>query len=816
MKELLSWVSMHFLKLVRFFSHNDRASERKFFGLGQFVLLLTLAPFVFNLTLFSFGGDNEVASHYEYEPDRFEPLPLFPDFPSKPIAPKKLSKWENQRLQICKHPPFIAIILKVSAKECRLLSQKIKNYHSGVKKYQRSLAQYQKDLIKFEKVEAEYKAFEPKLSSKPQDFSSITIKQRSSRSFSTLLGAALAVSVWQDISGPIWFLGLLLIIPTVLLCIRRQHWGLLTFGLSVPAFNYVLFILVAVLGLDTLTHWQINSLLVPKIAFAWFALRGHIFSKSFAIFILLMSACAILPSLLGEQGYHATRAQLPILVFIAACLIARLLVKGVQENTYLLHNLGWSRSLRTGLHSFVLWLPMAVLAFPFFYVTEVAIPKHAVNKLHESKVLQFNHQHDMLDNALQSTAVKADDAMYAWHLTIESMKTDIYNQGAKLENIDLKQMVEEKYDAVMPKGLEFDDYESDAFIVAPIVELSVDASLDSTNKAFKKLRGSIKKSLAQIAEDNEQQFKSAIKRSKREALKIVYDIYVQGRDSILETNRSAQASLWWTLNYARAAHQLSILFFVFVCIKSLAYVFARVSFNRDTGTFITLGNTEGAVQNNMKSQIKRAGLQYLMHGDREETFYISRRFQCRGKAPKFTIPQPFHAPIARLFNGAISMNKVTMQQGDDEVSCTAAQGIEFFEWDLRDGEEVIFDFHNFVGMSESVKIATLISTRISSLLLGKMIYSQAIGPGKLILMAKGRAEITDSENNGGSLPPERLIAMQTNTRLHIDSELDMVNIYLSTAYVRPAGGGQVIVDVDSQRGTKTGLGSFIKRFILPI
>ncbi len=162
------------------------------------------------------------------------------------------------------------------------------------------------------------------------------------------------------------------------------------------------------------------------------------------------------------------------------------------------------------------------------------------------------------------------------------------------------------------------------------------------------------------------------------------------------------------------------------------------------------------------------------------------------------------------------MNKVAMRSGDDSVRCTATKGIEFFEWHLQPDEVVLFNFYNFVGMSDTIQISTLISTRASSLLLGKMFHSQARGPGKLILKAEGRAEVTGSELQEGTLPPERIIATQLNTRFHVDSELDLVNVYLSTAYVRPAGGGQVIVDVDSQRGTKTGLGSFIKRFLLPI
>jgi len=607
-----------------------------------------------------------------------------------------------------------------------------------------------------------------------------------------------------------------LIFPTVWLCIKRRYWGLLAFGLSIPAMNYLSFVVCTVFSVDSLSTWQINSYLAPKIAFAWLVIRGRVVSKSFGVFILFMSLCAILPGLLGEQGYQIFKAQLPIVIFIAACLVLRLLVKGGQENAYLFRKLGWLTSLRSLVHSFALWLPMALLALPYFYITEVVIPIHTVDKLHAAKALQFNHEHDMLDNTLQSTAVKADDAMYAWHLSTEVMKRDIHQQGNKLQNINLKKMVEEKYETIMPNSLEFEDYDSDAFLVEHIVELSVDAAQSSTNQAFKKLRQSIKTSLGEIAKERDKQFKEAVKKSKEEALKVVDELYIEGRDAILEVNRVAQASIWWTFNYAQASHQLTILVFIFISLKSLAYVFARVSFKRDTATFITLGESEGISQEKLISHIKRTGLQYLISGDSEATYFISRRFQCRGKAPKFSMPQPFSAPIARLFNGAYSMNKVVMTKGDDTVSCSAAQGIEFFEWDLRDDESVVFDFHNFVGMSDTVNISTLISTRISSLLIGGMVYSQATGPGKLILMAKGRAEITDSVTNSGSLPPERLVAMQTNTRLQVDSELDIVNIYLSTAYIRPAGGGHVIVDIDSQRGTKTGLISFLKRFILPI
>jgi len=165
------------------------------------------------------------------------------------------------------------------------------------------------------------------------------------------------------------------------------------------------------------------------------------------------------------------------------------------------------------------------------------------------------------------------------------------------------------------------------------------------------------------------------------------------------------------------------------------------------------------------------------------------------------------------------MNEVIMKQGDADVSCSATKGIEFFEWNLAKGENVIFDFHHFVGMTKELQLSTLISPRISSLLLDRMIYSQATGPGKLIVMTKGRAEIGDVCINNttkkiGSFPSERMIAMQLNSKLHVDSELDILNIYFSSAYIKPVS-GKMIIDVDSQRGAKTGLSSFIRHFLFP-
>ncbi len=829
MQHILKLIRTRLVRLAKSLAHTNPSHEKKLFGLGQFVLLLSLTPFLFDLSLYRLSDVTEVAAHYEIKPDRFESLPPYLGISSPPVMPRTpqpLTKDEQKLLNICngtKHIKYLAIagwiahdqVCPPLAKKNAAYFEKLKEYTIALANYYKAMTEYRNEVIKSKQVEAAYQNFNPTLSSKPALMpEDVVVKRYSNRSLTAMVNSTLAVNTWQHITTPAWLLGLLLIFPTIWLAIKRRHWGLLLFGLSVPAINYATFLLSLTTDLNTLFTWQINSTITAQVAFLWFALRGKLQSRSFGLFILLITICALWPILFSGLDYPAMQSLLPIIVFLMAAALARLVVKGVAENAYLFNKLGRMNNLRKALYTLLLWLPLGLLAVPFFYITEVLIPYHTVNQLYTANVLNYTAEHDILDNALISTAIKADDIAFSWHMSAESIKRDIYNKATKWENIKLSEKMTEAFDQIMPESLIFDDVDTGVPVIGWAIDIGVRESQKSTNKAFKNLRKSIRSKLITITAQYDQEFKASINQSKTEALHIVDAAHQSGLAIILDANEQAQNTLWWTINYMQMMHQLAIFIFAFVCLKSLLYVFSRVSFNLHTGTFVTLGDTESK-HNQSPSMIKPTGHQYLISGESNQYYYISRRYQCRGKAPKFSIPQPFRAPIARLYHGSYGMNKVIIKQGDGEISCTATQGMEFFEWSLRESESVIFDFHHFVGMSESIELSTLISMRASSLLLGKMIYSQATGPGKLILMAKGRAEVIEAGSKSASLPPERLIAMQKDTRFHIDSELDIINIYLSTAYVSPAGGGQVIVDVDSQRGNKTGLGSFARRFILP-
>ena len=101
----LSRVKRSFLKLSHYFEDIRHSKRAGFLGLGQFVLLLALAPFIFDLSLYSIGNQQEVPSLYEYDANRFPALPAYAaagDPPKAPTRPKPLSKSEEKLLQQCK------------------------------------------------------------------------------------------------------------------------------------------------------------------------------------------------------------------------------------------------------------------------------------------------------------------------------------------------------------------------------------------------------------------------------------------------------------------------------------------------------------------------------------------------------------------------------------------------------------------------------------------------------------------------------------------------------------------------------------------
>ncbi len=900
MKALWGKVAALFSKPVNFFACTDPQDEQRCFGLGQFVVLLTLTPFVLTSTLFSLVPPHKVVSSYQYDVARF---PGFVDLPPPLPEPQPMAPEMAQQVTQCQQlmatlgvtagrlpPPFSTTCI-VAEDALAIQTRKVEEYKQRRADRDNVLDPEHHKIARttppgdqiyterridsmFDPMDGRPATFFAALALLPVRLSTLDMSAKELEEAYTncrfpdmyalmrgqpapdcsglkvKLEAKNLEEAWrarnpgyltrqtafdptQSDAQPrdnlevllgqqgrsfvnshklVLLMALLLYLPTVWLCVKRRHFGMLVFGLVVLHVGVVAFAL-ELAGVRWAQHpWL--WVLLPKVAFIWFAAQAKIRSKSFGLYVLLIAGLALVH---GQQDNNSLwLSLLTVLAFVLAMALTRLLLQGCWENAYLLRNLGWLRSLRVAARSLVLWLPMALLAVPYFVLTEHVIPKALVTELHENKTLLYPYGHDLRDNLLQSTADYFDERVFRLHMATEKLKRDVIDQAAMLRTNGLEARLMKEFETIMPPNLTFAAIKTDVPVIGGALDSGAEKVQTSVNDAYKNLRTEIEGTLRAFAQAKDKELREdVVNPGEKTALNALRRVKDEGTDLMARANRDTQDSIWWTSAYLRVAHQLALLLFAVVCVKSFLYVFARISFHSDTGTFLTVGQSQGANHEASQAQITPTGQQYIFPGGIEETFYVSRRFQCRGKAPKFSLPQPMHAPIARLMHGAMTMNKLALSPGDGAVNCTATRGAEFLEWDLRAGEVVLFNFHHFVGMSESVQISTVISPRISTLLLGRFIFSAATGPGKLILMTEGRAEVTQDHGVAQSLPPERLVAMHQNTRLHVESELGFVDIYLSTAYIRPAGAGRVIVDVDSQRGDTMGLVRFFKNFLWP-
>ncbi len=254
--------------------------------------------------------------------------------------------------------------------------------------------------------------------------------------------------------------------------------------------------------------------------------------------------------------------------------------------------------------------------------------------------------------------------------------------------------------------------------------------------------------------------------------------------------------------------------FGFLILKSFLYVFSRVAFSSDDENYVTLLESDG---NTSKGSLHKFGNQYKIDPKADqENYYVSRSFEPSGRAPKFSLPQWKAAVLARIFTRNYAMNKVVMKSKPEEVHFKAMGSHEFVEWDIKEGEEVVFHFRNFVGMSEGITISAIVSLRLTSLLFGRMIFTTAKGPGKLILITKGEPITTGHSNASASVATSRILAWQKNTRFNVESELNLIDVFMSGIYLKKKEEDLILIDADVKGPSKNGIVRFIKNFILPV
>lgn len=271
----------------------------------------------------------------------------------------------------------------------------------------------------------------------------------------------------------------------------------------------------------------------------------------------------------------------------------------------------------------------------------------------------------------------------------------------------------------------------------------------------------------------------------------------------------AVKSIFWVLFFYS---MLSAITMFYLILQTFLYIFARVTISKKNNVFATLNTTN---KRQAKGEIKKCGDTYTILSSQKDIYYIARSFEPSGRPPSFCIPFKTTSIIARLRSRTYSMNKVILNRKGSSVHFRATGSAEFVEWTLKENEKVVFNYKNLVAISGKIKLKSVVNFRITTLILGKLFHKVAYGPGKLVLMTMGRPIISGERASNISLAQSRIVAFNSGTRFDIDSELNLIDVYLSGFYLQKMPADLIIIDADAKGKANLGLIQYVKGLIWP-
>lgn len=267
---------------------------------------------------------------------------------------------------------------------------------------------------------------------------------------------------------------------------------------------------------------------------------------------------------------------------------------------------------------------------------------------------------------------------------------------------------------------------------------------------------------------------------------------------------------------------LALVYSVIVLLKTLLIVFSRVVFSPKVG----IGAAAQFLPHRppkAPANISRHGALYRIPTSTPEAHFVSRwGVTLEGPPPARRRPLGFRFPIARILSGTWAMNLIDGgREGDEDefdADLKVDEPTELVAWKLDPGERVLFRFADFVGMSEELRVRRISSLSITTLILGRMIYHSADGPGTLILRTTAAARISTDDEGMRPAPMPKLVAWGAETRFGVLAALTTVDTFLSGYNLKAAQGDRVVWDTSTKRGDGPGTGilRFVKSFLLPI
>lgn len=300
------------------------------------------------------------------------------------------------------------------------------------------------------------------------------------------------------------------------------------------------------------------------------------------------------------------------------------------------------------------------------------------------------------------------------------------------------------------------------------------------------------------------------------------DVHEEMSGVLNQYERRTRAAIGRVHTASNITRQVLILWLIVIAIKSFLFVFARVIFDKSTDIKVDLLEHDGEFRQGAISQVQEVDIE----SGYPYTLYYKANYQPLGPAPRFSIPQWRASVLSRLRFGAWHMSQVRMPlQDGNSVTFNSIEGEHLVDWTLQEGEEVVFNYRNFVAMNENIELQTVVSLRVATLLLGRIVFHTARckgGHGRLILRTRGKPATAAQVRQ--SIPAARLVAWNRYAKFSVDSHLTPADIFLNGFNLRRTANedtddpqGILVVEADARDGgILVGTLRFAKTFLLPV
>jgi len=284
--------------------------------------------------------------------------------------------------------------------------------------------------------------------------------------------------------------------------------------------------------------------------------------------------------------------------------------------------------------------------------------------------------------------------------------------------------------------------------------------------------------------------------------------------SVNAINRGFQT--WRNISLLATLYSLIILF------KTFLIVFSRVIFSPKVAPKLAAPFLPDEQPDGKPQLIRHAQVLRIPVHDPDAHFVSRWGVTLEGPPPARRRPLGLRFPVIRMLTGTWSMNRIDggrdPEDHEFDADLKVDEPAELVSWRLREGEKVVFRFQDFVGMGERVKVRRVASLSITTLILGRMIYYVAEGPGVLILRTTAAARISSDPEAHRPAPMPKLVAWATNTCFGILAAQTTIDTFLSGYNLTTGKSNTVIWDTSTRRGNGPGTGilRFVKSFLLPV